>query len=116
AALLGSTRIDGRAFHVAALAALTHVTGARTFNALATGRAQRVWRPPPVVLIPDGSDARFRALRYSGPGAVLLRGPHIRRGWSRRRVRLTLHPLAGSRAQARVLEVGSGAVLEVRAR
>ena len=115
-ALLCSTRIDGRAVHVAALAALTHVIGARTFDGLRTGRAGGVWRAPPVVLIPDGSDARFRALRYRGPGAVLVRGPHIRREWSRRRARLTLHPLAGSPAQARMLEVGSGTVLEVRGR
>ena len=58
--------------------------------------------------IPDGSDARFRALRYRGPGAVLVAPPAPARasGRGRGRADVTLHPLAGrgaarDRARAR---------------
>lgn len=117
AALLGSARLDGRAFHLAALAALGHLAGPRQLDRLAPSGRGRRWHPPPLLLIPDGSDARFRALRYHGPGAVLVRGAHVRREWSRpRRAHLTLHPLPGDHRRVSVLELAPGAVLEVRGR
>ena len=118
ATALGSLRIDGRPFHLAGVAALAHALGSRRFCALAPlgGGATR-WRPPPVLWLPDGSDARFRALRYRGPGAVLIAHPHLRAEWSwRHRADVTLHPVAGDRARTAMLELAAGAVLEVRTR
>ncbi len=70
--------------------------------------------------MPDGSDSRFRALRYTGPGAVLVARPHVRTEW---RTPLpwgpavTLTPLPGSAAaRTTVLELAAGARLEVRPR
>jgi hypothetical protein len=115
--LLGAARVDGRAFHVAALAALAHVAGPRRLDHLTARPGAARWRPPAVVWIPDGSDARFRRLRYRGPGAVLVRGPHERREWSRPGRRdVTLHPLAAAGGRTTVLELAEGAVLEVRGR
>jgi hypothetical protein len=117
ASLLGSVRIDGRVFHLAALAALAHLAGPRRLGRLAPAPPVGRWRPPPILWIPDGSDARFRALRYRGPGAVLVCRPHLRREWARpRRADVTLHPLDGASGRATVLELAAGAVLEVRAR
>jgi hypothetical protein len=112
--VLGSARIDGRAFHLAALGAAAHLAGPRRLAALAPCASSARWRPAPVILIPDGSDAQFRALRYRGPGAVLVRGPHLRREWSRpRRASVTLHPVAGGPGPVSVLELAPGVVLEV---
>lgn len=36
--------------------------------------AGRVWRPEELLMLPDGSDACPRRLRYSGPGAVRMTG------------------------------------------
>jgi hypothetical protein len=136
AAALGSARIDGRAFHLAAYAAVIHVAGPRRLGRLVPLPTTGRWRPPTVVCLPDGSDARFRALRYRGPGVVLVRGPHVRRDRPRaRRADLTLHPIAGTPplgggragseggdagigvdARTSVLELAAGAVLEVRTR
>ncbi len=83
ATLLGSVRLDGRAFHHAAFAAAVHALERRHLSALnPLPRRAGPWRPPPIVCIPDGSDSRFRALRYRGPGAVLIRHPHVRAEWS----------------------------------
>jgi hypothetical protein len=129
ATVLGSARIDGRPFHLGAHAALTHLLAPRRLGRLAPLPAGGRWRPPAVVWIPDGSDARFRALRYRGPGVVLIRGPHVRCDRPRRRADVTLYPLTGPRLQARsdrdavvgadgrtsVLELAARAVLEVHA-
>ena len=115
--LLGAARIDGRPVHVAAIAAITYLAGPRRLDRLAPRAPTSRWRPPPIVCIPDGSDARFRALRYRGPGAVLVRGPHERREWSwPGRADVTLHPLEGAGGRTSVLELSAGAVLEVRGR
>jgi hypothetical protein len=118
AALLGALRIEGRPFHLAALAALSHRLSSRRLVGLAAlGSRDRPWRPPSLICIPDGSDARFRSLRYRGPGAVLVHHPHLRAEWSGvRRADVTLHPLAGVCARPTVLELGAEAVLEVRTR
>lgn len=116
ATLLGSLRIDGRAFHHAALAGLRHALSPRRLDALRALPARgRTWRPTAVVLIPDGSDARFRAFSYRGPGAVLVRRAHERVD-SPRRGRVTLRPIGGELRRAAVLELAAGAVLEVRPR
>jgi hypothetical protein len=118
ATLLGALRVDGRPFHLSALALFGHALARRRLSSLAPlpCRCAR-WRPPAVLCIPDGSDTRFRSLRYRGPGAVLVHHPHLRAEWSpSRRADITLHPLAGARGRAIVLELAAGAVLEVRTR
>jgi hypothetical protein len=92
--------------------------GARTLHTLCRpARGESRWEPPPILCIPDGSDARFRSLRYRGPGAILIARPHLRAEWRSgpRRVAVTLHPLPGPpAARASVLELAAGALLEVR--
>ncbi len=119
AILLGALRVDGRPVHLAAVAMLGHALARRRLSGLAPlpRRGGARWRPPPVLWIPDGSDARFRALRYRGPGAVLVHHAHLRAEWSpRRRADVTLHPLDGPRGRPTALELAPGAVLEVRPR
>jgi hypothetical protein len=118
ATLLGALRVEGRPFHLAALALFGHAFTRRRLSALAPlPRWGTRWHPPAVLWLPDGSDARFRSLRYRGPGAVLVDHPHVRAEWSaRRHADVTLHPLTGSRGRATVLELAAGAVLEVRTR
>jgi hypothetical protein len=118
AVLLGALRVEGRAVHLAAVALVGHALTRRRLSALAPlPRRWARWHPPPVLWIPDGSDARFRSLRYRGPGAVLVHHPHLRAERSRRRrADLTLHPLAGPPGRPTALELAPGAVLEVRPR
>jgi hypothetical protein len=81
ATVLAVVRVDGRTFHLAARAQLRLLTTPRRVSNLQ--RASTVgsrWRPPEVVFLPDGSDHRLRALRYTGPGAVLVLAPHRRAG------------------------------------
>jgi hypothetical protein len=118
ATLLGASRIDGRPFHLAAFALVRHKLGSRRLSGLAPLELRAAcWIPPPVLCIPDGSDGRFRSLRYHGPGAVLVHHAHLRAEWRAPcRADVTLHPLAGARGDATVLELAAGAVLEVRPR
>jgi hypothetical protein len=71
AALLTLIRIEGRPFHLAAIALLRHRMGPRHLSGMrpCAGPARR-WRPEELLVLPDGSDARLRPLRYTGPGAV----------------------------------------------
>lgn len=118
AAGLASVRIDGRPFHLALAPALWRLLAPRRLCALTPARAPAErWRPPALLFIPDGSDPRFRALRYRGPGVVLVRRPHVLREWGRTaRADVTLHPLPGRCERATALELAAGAVLEVRPR
>jgi hypothetical protein len=118
AALLGALRLEGRPFHVAAGALLGHALGPRRLSMLAPlPRRARRWHPPELLLIPDGSDARFRRLRYRGPGAVLVKHPHLRAEWSAfARADVTLHPVARDGVGACAMDLAAGAVLEVRSR
>jgi hypothetical protein len=81
ATVLSVIRIEGRTFHLAAHALVCHRIGARRLAAAhrraAPARGRLVGE---VVLLPDGSDARMRRLRYTGPGAVLITLEHERRG------------------------------------
>jgi hypothetical protein len=71
AAVLTVIRIEGRPFHLAAAAQLRHALGPRHLAGLRPARARsRSWRPDDLLLLPDGSGARLRRLRYTGPGAV----------------------------------------------
>jgi hypothetical protein len=78
AALLSVIAIDGRPAHLAARALLYHRLSSRRAVGLRSSRRRSSvepggrWRPPEILLLPDGSDARVRRLRYAGPGALLV--------------------------------------------
>jgi hypothetical protein len=97
AALLTVIRVEGRPFHLAAAALLRHALGLRSLagscalggppalsgprslaGPCAGARLQRIWLPESLLVLPDGSDARLRRLRFTGPGAVLVRVAHAR--------------------------------------
>lgn len=121
AALLTVIRIDGRPSHLAAQALLRYRTQPRRSAGLRGRRAQpgARWWPPEILMLPDGSDACLRRLRYTGPGAVLVTVAHERvesRGGVRRRPRLTVRELPDRRAPARgqVIALAAGTSLRVR--
>lgn len=124
AALLTVVAIDGRPAHLAAQALLRHRIAPRQSVGL---RAERSgwgaepgarWRPREILLLPDGSDARVRRLRYTGPGAALVRVAHERSSESSGlalaggRSRLQVRALPGQPRPAR----GQVIVLAARAR
>jgi hypothetical protein len=125
AALATIVRIDGRPFHHALRALAIHAVRPRWLRGLTRAPAPGSrWRPGTVMLIPDGSDARFRRLRYRGPGAVRIGYPHDRAEWPRpalirrgRAADLTLRARAGRGPLGRPvgLELRAGAVVEVLA-
>src|SRR4051794_16294780 len=84
AAVLTVLRIDGRPAHEALAALARFATGPRHVNRFERCHPIGVtWRPPSLVVIPDGSQARLRALVYRGPGRVLIGAPHTSRVVSR---------------------------------
>lgn len=127
ATVLGMLRVEGRTFHLAALALLRLALGPRRLSGLRRcapvgGR----WYPQEILILPDGSDARMRRLRYTGPGAVLIAVEHERtgvpgrgaRGLARpRRRALSVSESSGGRVTGRkqVLLLGAGARMLVRA-
>jgi hypothetical protein len=110
AALATVIAIDGRPAHLAAQALLRHLIAPRRSVGL---RARRTglgaepgtrWHPQEILLLPDGSDARLRRLRYTGPGAVLVAVAHERiesRALAGGRSRLTVRELPGRPRPAR---------------
>jgi len=81
ATILGAVRLEGRTFHHAALALARHrVAPRRLAGVHAPATVGAVWHPPDIIVLPDGSDARMRRLRYRGPGAVLVAVEHERAG------------------------------------
>lgn len=125
AALLTMIKVEGRPFHLAALALARYGAGPREL----TGLRPRVasdhrWRLEELVVLVDGSDSRLRRLRYSGPGAVLVSAAHERTEWSigplrrlARRPSIAIGALPDRRAPARgqVIALAAGARLDVRA-
>jgi hypothetical protein len=123
ATVLAVVRVDGRTFHLAARSHLRLlVTPRRVSNLQRTSTVGRRWRPPQIVFLPDGSDHRLRALRYKGPGAVLVRASHRRVGAverhgigvsSRPVLRLAPAPAAQWPRAGRVISLEPGASLLV---
>jgi hypothetical protein len=123
AALLTLIKIEGRSFHIAALALLRYACGPRELaGPRPRGSADRRWRPDELLVLADGSDARLRRLRYVGPGAVLVSAAHVRTvqpcGALRRIARrptITLAALPGRQRPARgqVIALDKHASLEV---
>lgn len=124
AALLTLIKIEGRPFHLAALALLRYATGPRELAGLRPRvAADRRWRMYELVVLADGSDSRLRRLRYTGPGAVLVSAAHVRTTWHpgpfrrmARRPSMTLAALPGrpSPARGQVIALTDGVRLEVR--
>jgi hypothetical protein len=127
ATVLSVIRIEGRPFHQAAYALARYRVGPRRLAGARPCRAPAApgecWHPREILLLPDGSDARLRRLRYTGPGAVLVTAAHERidqgRGpWRPRRSRsLTVRELPGGMApgSGQVIALAPGARLDVRA-
>jgi hypothetical protein len=117
AILLASVRLDGRPFHIAAGSICGFILGPRRLHRLAAAPRQRRWGPPDVLLVPDGSEASLRSMRFRGPGAVLVQIGHVcTRPSAFARADIALKPLEGSPKSSTVVELRAGAVLEVRAR
>src|SRR4051812_47264889 len=71
AAVLTVLRIDGRPAHDALAALARFAAGPRHVSRFERCQPSGViWRPGPLVVIPDGSQGRLRALVYRGPGRV----------------------------------------------
>ena len=71
AGLLALIRVEGRPFHLAAIALLRYMVGPRHLSGLQAATAPgRRWLAEDLLVLPDGSEARLRRLRYTGPGAV----------------------------------------------
>jgi len=110
AALLAVLRVEGRPFHLAVRALARHWAGPRWLSGLRAGhRPGTRWTPPALLMLPDGSEGRWRVFAYTGPGAVMIGGGcqiHERH-------RLT-RALAPGRARVLVREAGGVAAGEGR--
>lgn len=124
AALLSVVRIEGRPFHVAARALARHRCGPRWLCGLRPASAPGTpWRPDDLVMIPDGSDGRWRPFAFVGPGAVMVNGAHECRAARRvpfarllRRPQVVLAelPAPGDPPRRRVVALNAGTRLRVR--
>jgi hypothetical protein len=126
AALLTVIRIEGRPFHLAALALVRYRLGTSASATASRGVRGGRWRPGDITFLPDGSDSRMRHLRYTGPGAVLVALQHeravaargtVRASWPRRPPAVTVRELPGActLAQGQVIALAPRARLLVRA-
>ena len=76
AAAFAMVKVEGRPFHVAALALARYGLGPRELSGVRPrGKVDRRFALHELLVLADGSDARFRRLRYTGPGAVLVSAP-----------------------------------------
>jgi hypothetical protein len=130
ATVLSAVRLEGRTFHLAAHALVRYRLGPRRLAGVRRcAEVGALWRPPEILLLPDGSEHRLRRLRYSGPGAVLVCVEHERRGRAREHgagavarpglgATLTLcePPAARSLRRAQVISLAAGTHLRVRPR
>jgi len=122
AALLAVVQIDGRPFHLAARAVIRFRARPRAHTrACVGGGRDGVWLPPPLLMIPDGSDSRIRRFRYTGPGVARVGVAHARdehgalgRAASREHVTVRGGTGAAARASGDVIVLGNGARLRTR--
>jgi hypothetical protein len=120
ASLLTVTRVDGRPLDKSMHALLRSRVGPRRVSVRtpsSVGAPSR-WRPPALVMLPDGSESSLRHCRYAGPGAVYVVArhrcersrPHLR-AWLRRRACVVLftpeRPAEGVRGRVIVLDRGA---------
>jgi hypothetical protein len=124
AALLTLIKVEGRPFHLAALALVRFGMGSHELSGLRPRvRADRRWRLDELVVLADGSDSRLRRMRYTGPGAVLVSAAHVRSDWRsglvrhlmrRPDIRLAALPAKPRPTKGQVIALTQGARLEVR--
>jgi len=129
ATVLSMIRIEGRTFHLAAGALVRFCAGPRRLAGLTrSAPTGRRWYPQEILLLPDGSDARLRRMRFTGPGAVHVALEHERAGKALRRVpaglvvgrlraALVVRQRPGGRALQRgqIILLGAGTRMLVRA-
>ena len=78
AALLAILRIEGRSFHLAAWSLLrsrlrpSRLAGLQRLRPRLAPAGIGGWRPEPILMLPNGSEAVARRLDYTGPGALLI--------------------------------------------
>jgi hypothetical protein len=124
AALLTIVRVDGRPVHLALRAVWRGPRATPQLNGLVCcPPADARWRPPPLLLVPDGSDPWVRGYRFRGPGAVMIRvahepptnaRPHSARRARGRSAKIVLRAAVGPRPpSARVVSLRAGATLVV---
>jgi hypothetical protein len=119
AAALAVVRVEGRPFHLAAAALLRHASEPRHLSGMnpCAGSGRR-WRPPELLVLPDGSEGRPRPARYRGPGTVRVAVAHERalRRTALGRRQLVVCPLPGRPvpAHAEVVVLAPGTRLRVR--
>lgn len=127
AAVMALIRVEGRTFHHAAYSLLRFACTRRRVLGGSRRCGARRWHPHDVLVLPDGSEARFRELRYTGPGAVLvtraqvppdLRSAHGRRvrlpGYRRPALTVRRDPRADGGSRPQVIMLAAGARLRVR--
>lgn len=103
AAALAMIRVEGRPFHLAAAAVLRFARGPRRLCEMSPCAGHcGCWRPPRLLVLPDGSEGRPRRVLYRGPGAVRIAVAHERglRRTALGRRELVVRPLVGRRAPA----------------
>lgn len=87
ASVLSVVRLEGRTFHLAAVALARQLAAPRLLVGLGRRSARAtIWCPDDIVVLPDGSDARLRRLLYTGPGTVRVAVEHERRPVAHTRV------------------------------
>jgi hypothetical protein len=97
ATLLTMVRLEGRTFHLSAWSAFRLLSSPRRLSGLVNrSRVGYRWCPPPLLVLPDGSEGRVRRLSYSGPGEVRVTVAHRPPDG-----RLHLRELAATRRPAR---------------
>jgi hypothetical protein len=129
ATVLSVLRIEGRTFHLAAGALLRFCLEPRQLARLS--RCEPVgqrWYPEEILVLPDGSDARMRRMRFTGPGAVRVSVEHDRAGKGLRRTPaglaatrlraalvLSQHPEGRALDRGQIILLGPGTRMLVRA-
>jgi hypothetical protein len=113
AAALSGLRIDGRPCHIALRSLAGLAIGPRRVSCWRRAPSlPQVWRPPDVLLIPDGSDSRLRRSRFRGPGAVVVAVGHQLHQRGGRR--LTVRPAQRAHPDRKVIVLAQGATLDIR--
>jgi hypothetical protein len=126
-AAIGSTvRVEGRPLHLAIRGlALQRLRPRRLSGFAACTALGTRWRPPPIVVVPDGFDTRPRRFRFTGPGTVVVRCAHECVEWQPGRLgralgvpdlTLRTHPRLARLSAARAITLGVGVRLEVEPR
>lgn len=84
-ATAGSTvRVEGRPLHLAIRGLVLRSLRPKQFSGFAPcGAIGSRWRPPQIIVIPDGRDAPPRRVQFVGPGTLVLRSAHEIVEWQR---------------------------------